>query len=126
MIHLDTNVLIALPHLIRQDHPFIARIAQGEDAAVCVPVWYEYLIGPLNAAEKELARQFIRGDICAVEAEDAATAARLFNHVGRKRGLKTDALIAAVALRRQAEFFTLNVDDFLPFASHGLRLLRAS
>lgn len=122
MIQLDTNVLIALPHLIQQNHPFIARIARGELASVCVPVWYEYLIGPLETEEQELAVQFVRRDVFALEIEDAVLAARLFNLAGRKRGLKTDALIAAAAIRRDSELFTLNARDFLPFVKQGLRL----
>ena len=35
--------------------------------------------------------------------------------------LKTDALIAATAIRAGAEFLTLNRADFEPFAAHGLR-----
>lgn len=122
VIQLDTNVLIALPQLIQKHHPFIERIARGEAASVCVPVWYEYLIGPLDAGEQELALQFIRSDVFALEIEDAALAAQLFNAGGRKRGLKTDALIAAAAIRRDAELFTLNLKDFAPFVKQGLRL----
>ena len=122
MIQLDTNVLIALPHLIRQNHPFIERIAKGESASACVAVWYEYLIGPLESGEQELALQFVRKDVFALEMEDAILAARMFNLAGRKRGLKTDTLIAAAAIRRDAELFTLNAGDFLPFVKQGLRL----
>lgn len=122
MIQLDTNVLIALPHLIQQNHPFIERIAKGEAASVCVPVWYEYLIGPLESGEPELTLHFVRKEVFALEIEDAILAASLFNLSGRKRGLKTDALIAAAAIRRDAELFTLNLQDFLPFVKQGLRL----
>ena len=46
----------------------------------------------------------------------------MFNTAGRKRLLKTDALIAAMAIRAKAEFVTLNGADFEPFVSPGLRL----
>jgi predicted nucleic acid-binding protein len=123
MIHLDTNVLTTLPHLI-QKHRFIERIEKNETASVCVPVWYEYMIGPIEASEQNLARQFIRGDVFALETDDAILAAQLFNLAGRKRSLKTDALIAAATIRRKTELFTLNVKDFLPFVKQGLRLFQ--
>lgn len=55
--------------------------------------------------------------------QHAALAAELFNSAGRRRTLKTDALIAAVAISAKADFVTLNVDDFKPFVEGGLRLL---
>jgi len=39
--------------------------------------------------------------------------------------LKTDALIAAAAIRAGADFVTVNVTDFQPFVAHGLRLVQA-
>lgn len=124
MIQLDTNVLIALPHLIQNKHEFVRRIERGDPASACAAVWYEYLIGPLDAGEQHLALQFIRSDVFALDKDDAVAAADLFNLSGRKRGVKTDALIAAAAIRREAELFTLNVKDFLPFVKHGLQLFR--
>jgi predicted nucleic acid-binding protein len=50
----------------------------------------------------------------------------LFNARGRHRNLKTDALIAAAAIRANAEFVTVNVADFKPFIAHGLRLVPAA
>lgn len=126
MIQFDTDALIALPNLIREGHPAIERIAGGEPASACVAVWYEYLIGPLETVEQNLAFQFLGSDIFALETEDATLAALLFNRAGRKRGLKTDALIAAAAIRRDAELFTLNEKDFRPFTEQGLRLLKTA
>ena len=54
--------------------------------------------------------------------DDAALAAELFELAGRRRSPKTDALIAATAIRAGTDFVTLNVADFQPFARHGLRL----
>lgn len=125
MIHLDTNALIALPLWARQEHPIIARIVAGEACAACTVVWYEFLIGPVDSNEVRLAHAFIRGAVVAVEAADARLAAGLFNDAGRRRTLKTDALIAACAIRAGAEFLTLNVEAFEPFVGHGLRLADA-
>jgi predicted nucleic acid-binding protein len=41
----------------------------------------------------------VRGNIVALEPEDAWLAASLYNQAGRRRILKTDTLIAAVAIR---------------------------
>lgn len=122
MLHFDSNALVSLPHWAREGHPAIQRIAHGEAAAASAVVWYEFLSGPLAASEAPLARAFLQGRIVAVAEDDAERAATLFNAVGRKRKLKTDALIAAVAIRAGAEFVTLNRADFLPFVEFGLRI----
>ena len=122
MIHLDTNALIALPLWAKEGHPVIQRTAAGEAAGVSAVVWYEFLIGPIVEAEVSLAHAFIRGNIIALETVDARLAADLYNHAGRRRTLKTDALIAAMAIRARASLLTLNTDDFLPFLPYGLVL----
>jgi predicted nucleic acid-binding protein len=123
VIHLDTNALIALPVWLREEHAVVRRVLEGEPCEVCAVVWYEFLIGPVGEEEIRLAHAFIRGDIVSVGTGDAGLAARLFNTAGRRRTLKTDALIAACAIRAGADFLTLNYDDFGPFASDGLSLI---
>lgn len=103
MIHFDTNALIALPLWAREGHAAVQRVLDGEPAAVCAVVWYEFLVVPIDA-------------------DTARMASTLFNGAGRRRTLKTDALIAAAAIQASAEFFTLNVDDFRAFVDGGLRL----
>lgn len=122
MLHFDTNALIALPHWARAGHAAVARVLQGEAVAVSTVVWYEFLIGPLAESEAELARAFLQGRIVPITEADAELAAELFNASGRQRTLKTDALIAAMAIRAGAEFVTLNGADFAPFVARGLRL----
>ncbi|MDB5986282.1 MAG: hypothetical protein JWR16_1335 [Nevskia sp.] len=126
MIHLDANVLVALPDWAVERHPLLNRVARGEAAAVCSLAWYEYSIGPVDEDERLAVREFIRDNIVAFDDADAALAAHLYNAVGRKRALKTDACLAACAIRADADFLTLNVDDFRPFSAHGLRLLEVS
>ena len=125
MLHFDTNALIALPHWASRGQEIVQRVARGEPAAASTVVWYEFLIGPLEAREADLARAFLQGRILPVEEADADLAATLFNAAGRQRALKTDALIAAAAIRADAELVTLNHQDFLPFTGHGLRLAQA-
>lgn len=125
MIHFDTNALIALPHWARARHRIVERVAAGETAAVCSLVWYEYLLGPLVEGEPELARAFLSSRIEPIIEEDGILGAELFNAAGRRRTLKTDALIAAAAIRAKADFVTINVTDFQPFVAYGLRLVQA-
>ena len=54
-------------------------------------------------------------------AEEAAIAARLYRSVPRARGREIDLMIAASAIRHDAELWTLNVADFEDIP--GLRLL---
>jgi predicted nucleic acid-binding protein len=122
MIHLDTNALIALPQWARQNTALVQRIAGGAPTAVSAVVWYEFLSGPVTAAEIGMARALICGRVVPISEDDALLAANLFNQTGRRRTLKTDTLIAAVAIRADASFATLNTDDFAPFTAHGLRL----
>lgn len=122
MIHLDTNALIALPLWAREGHPIIERIAAGEAAAVSAIAWYEFLIGPIADDEVALAHAFVRGGIVALDATAARLAADLYNQGGRRRTLKTDALIAAMAIQASASLLTINQDNFQPFVPHGLRL----
>ena len=122
MIHFDTNALIALPQWAREGHAIVRRVLEGEAVAVCAVVWYEYLLGPLADGEAELAHAFLSGRVEPIIEADAALGAELFNAAGRRRTPKTDALIAAAAIRAGADFVTVNVADFKPFVEHGLRL----
>lgn len=126
MIHFDTNALVALPEWAREGKDVVSRVVEGEAAAVCAVVWYEFLLGPLADDEAGLAHAFIGGRIESMTEDDADLGARLFNACGRRRNLKTDALIAATAIRANADFVTLNVADFKPFVAHGLRLVPAA
>jgi predicted nucleic acid-binding protein len=123
MIHLDTNVLIALPRLARQRHALTLRIARGELAATSSLAWFEYLCGPVDDVEQQLVRAVIGGHIVEVDDAIAERAAALFNLAGRKRSLRTDSLIAATAMLAGAELATYNAGDFAPFREHGLTLL---
>lgn len=125
MIHFDTNALIALPLWARAGHDVVQRVVAGEPAAACALVWYEYLLGPLAGSEAELAHAFLGGRIEPVSEADATLGAELFNGAGRRGTLKTDALIAAAAIRANADFVTVNARDFQSFVAGGLRLIAA-
>ena len=123
MIHLDTNVLIALPVLARQRHPLAERLRKGEAVGVSALAWFEYACGPVAEAEQQLVRGAIRAQILPVDEAIADRAATLFNAAGRKRTLRTDSLIAATAILANAELASFNATDFRPFVEHGLRLM---
>ncbi len=122
MIHLDTNVLIALPLLARQEHSLARRIAKGQPVAVSSLVWFEYLCGPVSETEQQLTHAAIGGRVVPLDEAAAERAAVLFNATGRKRQLRTDCLIAASALLADAELASFNSSDFELFVPHGLRL----
>lgn len=123
MIHFDTSALVILPLWARSGHPLVQAVLDGEPVGACTVVWYEFLCGPLAQDEAELARAFLQGRIVPLTEDDAVLAASLFNAAGRRRTLKTDALIAAAAIRAKARLATLNTVDFEPFVAQGLQLV---
>lgn len=125
MIHVDTNFLIALENpQSRAAAMFRDWLARGERVGLSALVWTEYRCGPLSA-EKLEAAEILFPSPEPFLATDAALAAQLFNHGGRRRGILVDCMIAAIALRCHAPFATLDADHFAPFASQGLTVLNA-
>lgn len=126
MIHLDTNVLVALPLWAKSGHPLISRVQSGERLGASTIAWFEYCNGPLSEGHMAFCRSLINEDLDPFDEGTALIASRLFNATGRRRSLKSDACIAATAIRAGAEFATLNGPDFEPFVPLGLRLLALS
>lgn len=123
MIHLDSNVLVALPDLTEDNHPLIRRIKIGEPVAASSLAWFEFCCGPLSEKHLHFVRTALGERIVNLNEPIAERAALLFNACGRKRSLRTDCLIAATALLTEAELATFNAVDFLPFVAYGLKLL---
>ena len=123
MIMLDTNFLIALEEPGGEaDRRAREWLGKGWPLGVCSIVWSEYLFGPLSAEKKTAADVLISWKE-PFGVEDAPLAAHLFNRTGRRRGTFVDCMIAAVAIRCQAQFATFNRDDFTSFIDMGLNLL---
>ncbi len=83
--------------------------------------WAEFLCGPLNPGDRELAETLFP-EIEAMKPADSAKGAELFNATGRRSRSLADCLIAATALRVRARMATAIIDDFRPFVPHGLTL----
>jgi predicted nucleic acid-binding protein len=122
VIHLDTNVLIAMG-----DPDSKAAVAcrtwleSGESLAMSALAWTEFCCGPLPASKLRAAEALL-ASIEAYLPADAELAARLFNRSGRRRGSMVDCMIAATAIRCRARLATHNAADFRPLVPHGLAL----
>ncbi len=114
MILLDTSALIDSLCGPRRSAPHLrAALEGGERILVPALVLYEWLRGP--RVQQELAAQealFPRESSIPFGPDEATVAARLYLAVARPRGRELDIAIAACAVSRQAELWTLNVDDF--------------
>ena len=121
MIHLDTNFLIRVVQPGTDEDTKVRAWLRTEPVSVSAMAWAEFLCGPLQPGEQELAETLFP-EIEAVTPADAEKAAALFNATGRRSRTLADCLIAAVALRLGASVATANADDFKPFAPHGLVL----
>jgi predicted nucleic acid-binding protein len=125
MIHLDTGFLIrALRRGSVEDARLRAWLALSEPIGISAVGWTEFLCGPVEPHDIELASQVVSEPL-ALLARDAGMAAKLFNIGGRRRGSLTDCMIAAVALRAGASVATSNPADFRRFETAGLRVLGA-
>jgi len=123
MIHLDTNYLIGSLTSPSQLHrQVMAWFRAGEELAVSTIAWSEFLTGPVTVQQIRDAHGFIQGRIIPFGVREADIAAKLFNHIGRKRAVRTDCFVAATAVCANAPLATLNRKDFSAFTSAGLHL----
>jgi len=114
VILLDTSALI---DGLTRDRPLLAALTrmleQGERLSVSTLVLYEWLRGP--RLPQELAVQEIMFPSEAAlpfEAVDARISAELYRTVSRARSREIDIAIAACAIRREAELWTVHRADF--------------
>ena len=125
MIVLDTSILIDSLTGGKRSAPLLRKaIERGERLLVPSLVLYEWLRGP--RMRQELAAQeglFPKASALPFGPREAAAAAELYRAVRRPRGRELDLAIAAHAIAREAELWTLNAGDFRDIP--GLRLARA-
>lgn len=114
MILLDTSVLIDSLAGPRRSAGALRRVIErGERMLVPALVLYEWLRGP--RLPEELAAQealFPRESAVPFGPREAALAAELYRAVRKPRGRELDLAIAACALARDAELWTLSQPDF--------------
>ena len=126
VILLDTNYLIQalVEGSAEAEKVFLWSQHEGGDLVTSSVAWYEFLCGPVEDRELELALHIVQDPVPFV-AEDARGAARLFNLGGRRRGSLVDCMIAAVALRLAACLATANPGDFRRLEPAGLKVVSA-
>ena len=121
MIHLDTSFLIRALHAgSTEDQTLRNWVRQGEPLGISTLAWTEFLCGPLEKDQIELASAIVPRRVPFGE-EDSSLAARLFNESGRRRGSLVDCMIAATAIQSDAILATANVTDFRRFSQAGLQ-----
>ena len=121
MIHLDTSFLIGMLDAESAEARFMESVDSGERIVVSAVAWAEFLCGPVEPAELDLALRIVDG-FRDLDVEQAGIAANLFNQSGRRRGSLPDCLIAAAAIQDGARLATANQADFRRFESAGLQL----
>ena len=86
---------------------------RGEAMLLSTITLCEWLRGPRTNAELTLQKNLFPSEsIASFNADEAAIAARLYRSVPRARGREIDFMIAASAIRHDAELWTLNIADF--------------
>lgn len=125
MIQLDTSFLIrALVTGTPQDELLRQWLIDGTPLSMSAVAWTEFLCGPLQPEEVKLAEQLIH-KVLPLTMEDAEVAAGLFNRAGRRRGSLIDCMVAASALRLDAQLATVNAADFKRMEASGFRVVQA-
>jgi predicted nucleic acid-binding protein len=125
MIVVDTSILIdALTGAKHSAAALRQNIERGERMLIPAIVLYEWLRGPRR--REELAAQealFPTAASVPFGSQEAVRASALYKAVRRPRGREIDLAIAAHAIVKDAELWTLNTGDFRDIP--GLRLFIA-
>lgn len=114
MTLLDTSILIeSLSGPKRLASALRSAINQGERILIPSLVLYEWLRGPRLPSELAVQKTLFPLEAAVVFGpREAALSAELYRSVKRPRGREVDLAIAACAIVRDAEFWTLNIADF--------------
>ena len=119
---LDTSVLVDSLTGEKRSAPALRRVFErGERVLLPALVYYEWLRGPRLPQELALEeRLFPRESAIVFRLAEARLSAKLYGSVRHPRGREIDLAIAACAMAREAELWTLNPADFRDVP--GLRL----
>ena len=122
MIVLDTTVLVDSLTGEKRSAAALRRVFERSERVVLPAlVCYEWLRGPRLRQELALAeRLFPRESAIVFGPAEAALSAKLYRSVRHPRGREMDLAMAACAIVREAELWTLNPADFEDIP--GLRL----
>ncbi len=114
MTLLDTSVLIeSLSGPRRFAKALRSAIEQGERILIPTLVLYEWLRGPRLPSEMAVQEALFPLEAAVVFGPREATlSAELYRTLKRARGREVDLAIAACAIVRDADLWTLNRDDF--------------
>ena len=114
MIVLDTSVLVDSLTGEKRSAAALRRVFERSERVVLPAlVCYEWLRGPRLPQELALAeRLFPKESAIVFGLAEAALSAKLYRSVRHPRGREMDLAIAACAIVRDAELWTLNRDDF--------------
>lgn len=123
MILLDTNYLIrALVPGSIESGKIIDWFKAGIDLCTSSVAWYEFLCGPVDDEGVLTVQSLLRERVLPFTTDQAAESSRLFNATGRQRHLRVAAMIASAAIIANADLATGNIEHFLQFRNHGLKL----
>ena len=124
VILLDTSVLVDCLTGSRRSLPLLSRaFEQGDRVILCTIVLYEWLRGPRSPAELSAQESLFPSESAvAFDSGDAKMSARIYRSLKRPRSREADIAIAASAIRREGELWTLNPADFSDIP--GLRLAK--
>lgn len=122
MILIDTSALIGSLAGSRPSWRLLrGAIEDGERILIPSLVLFEWLRGPRQPAEIALQEELFPSEGALVYGvREAALSAELYKKVRRPRGREIDLAIAATAIVRDAQLWTLNAPDFADIP--GLRL----
>ncbi|HVS30457.1 MAG TPA: type II toxin-antitoxin system VapC family toxin [Thermoanaerobaculia bacterium] len=114
MIVIDTSALIdSLCGTRRSAARLREHIMEGDRVVLPSIVLYEWLRGPRTAEELRTQEDlFPAAQAVPFAAAEALIAANLYGKVPTPRGREVDLAIAAVAIARDAQLWTLNEVDF--------------
>lgn len=124
MIILDTDVLIEIfdKHSAAGKTAMDAILARSDTVATTAINLHEILYGLEKYARPTV--EILQLPILGYAKEDSRLSVKL--EVSAERAGKpirrTDAMIAAIAMRSEAEFYTLNLKHFAPLKSLGLKM----
>jgi predicted nucleic acid-binding protein len=125
MIHLDTNILIALTSDDSASKSWLTeKLLSAVPLHVSSIAWYEFVIGPVLDHQVKSMQLVLNSPPIPFDSQLAAQAAKYFNLTGRSRKRKTDTMIATTALLNGGTLATRNIEDFQPFESLGLELVK--